>query len=86
MSDYKMKNEIAISITFVLIIFSFFLPIFIHLNQVFAAGKFSIDVKINLKKLTHNDKLKVVASANGENETKYLTGNDLDSNTANRFI
>lgn len=82
MRDYRMKNEIAISISFVLIIFTILSPSFIHLNQVFAAGKFSIDAKINLEKLSHPDKLKVVASANGENETKYLTGNDLDSNTA----
>ena len=41
-----------------------------------------MEAKINLKKLNHPDKLKVVASANGNTETKYLTGNDLDSNTA----
>jgi len=38
--------------------------------------------KLISKKLNQPDKLKIVASANGETETKYLTGNDLDSNTA----
>jgi hypothetical protein len=55
---------------------------FINSNHVFAAGQFSVEAKINLKKLIHPDKLKIVASANGETETKYLAGNDLDSNTA----
>lgn len=60
-------------------IFSFSL---INSNLVFAAGKFSVDAKINLINLNHPDKLKVVVSANGDNLTKYLTGNDLNSNTA----
>ncbi len=55
---------------------------FINSNHVFAAGKFSVEAKINLKNLDHPDKLKVVVSANGDNETKYLTGKDLNSNTA----
>lgn len=58
-----------------------FSPSFIHLNQAFAAAKFSVEAKIDLIKLNHPDTLKVVASANGDNETKYLTGSDLDSNT-----
>jgi hypothetical protein len=44
-----------------------------------AAGKFTIEAKINLKKLSGLDKLKVVASANGENKTKYVAGDDLKS-------
>jgi hypothetical protein len=54
----------------------------VNSNHLFAAEKFSIDAKINLKKLNHPDKLKVVASASGESETKYLVGKDLSSNSA----
>ena len=43
---------------------------------------FPSKAQIDLKKLNHPDKLKFVASANGDNETKYLTGNDLNSNAA----
>lgn len=74
-----MKNQIIISVSFMLMIFTITAPSFIPLNQAFADGKFSVDVKINLDKLNHPDKLKVVASSNGENETKYLTGNNLHS-------
>ena len=55
---------------------------FISSNQAHAAGKFSVEAKINLIKLNHPEKLKVVVSANGDNATKYLTANDLKSNTA----
>ena len=51
-------------------------------SKVFAAGKYTIDAKIDIKKLNNPQKLKVVAFSNGENKTKYLTGNDLKSNTA----
>ncbi len=51
-------------------------------NKVIAAGKFTIEAKINLKKLDNPNKLKVVASANGENQTKYVEGKDLNSETA----
>ena len=54
----------------------------VNSNHVFAAEKFSLDAKINLKKLNHPDKLKVIASANGDSETKYLMGTDLSSNSA----
>lgn len=54
----------------------------VHFNQVTAAGKFTIDAEINLRSLNHSSKLKIVASANGDNETKYLTGDDLSSDTA----
>lgn len=40
------------------------------------------EAKIDLKKLNHPDKLKVVSSANGDNKTTYLTGNELNSNSA----
>jgi hypothetical protein len=51
-------------------------------NRAIAAGKFTIDPKIDLKKLNNPEKLKVVAYSNGENKTKYLISNDLKSNTA----
>jgi hypothetical protein len=51
-------------------------------NRAIAAGKFTIDPKIDLKKLNNPQKLKVVAYSNGENKTKYLISNDLKSNTA----
>jgi hypothetical protein len=85
MRNYKIKNEIFITISFALIIFMILSPSFIHSNQGYADGKFSIEAKINLIKLNHPDKLKVVASANGDNETKYLTANDLNSNTSVMF-
>jgi hypothetical protein len=55
---------------------------FVHSHHIFAAGKFSVDAKIDLKSLSHPEKLKVVASANGETGIKYLTGDDLNSNSA----
>lgn len=43
------------------------------------AEKFTIVARINLKKLDNLQKLKVVASANGNTLVKNETGNDLDS-------
>jgi hypothetical protein len=63
-----------------LVIFSSLVIVFP--NHAIAAGKYTIDPKINIKKLNNPQKLKVVAYSNGENKTKYLTGNDLKSNTA----
>jgi hypothetical protein len=51
-------------------------------NHATAAGKFTINPKINIKKLNNPQKLKVVAYSTGQNKTKYLTGTDLNSNTA----
>jgi hypothetical protein len=51
----------------------------IHSNQATAAGKFTVEAKINLQKLNGGDKLKVVASANGGTQVKNVTGNDLKS-------
>ena len=84
MTYYRTKTKVQISmlsITIVFIIFSFIF-VNIYTNNVFAAGKFSVEAKINLKSLSNPEKLKVVISTNGETETKYLTGNDLNSNTA----
>jgi hypothetical protein len=47
-----------------------------------AAGKFTVEAKINLKKLDNPNKLKVVAFANGDNKTKNVVGKDLQSGTA----
>jgi hypothetical protein len=84
MNKFQIRNKIVFSLQFMLtgfMILSFF--IFNFSNQVVvAAGKFTIEPKINLKQLNNPSKLKVVAYSNGENKTKYLTGNDLNSNTA----
>jgi hypothetical protein len=82
MTSGKIKTKISVSMSFILIIFMILSSSFLHSNKVFAAGKFSVEAKINLKSLDNPDKLKVVAFANGDNGTKYLTGNDLNSNTA----
>ena len=82
MTNLRAKIKLSGSLLFIPIVFMIFSLSFINSNHVSAAGEFSVEAKINLKKLNHPDKLKVVASANGDTETKYLTGNDLDSNTA----
>jgi len=46
-------------------------------SQVAAADEFTIDAKIDLEKFRGADKLKVVASANGDNKTKIIQGEDL---------
>ena len=81
MRNANPKNEILIlaSLLAVSLILS---SSSVYSNYTFAAGKFSVEAKIDLKSLNHPDKLKVVVSTNGENETKYLEGNDLNSNTA----
>lgn len=73
------KKKISISVS-LLAIFLILSSSFVHSNNTFAAGKFSVEAKIDLQSLNNPDKLKVVASANGEIGTKYLTGNDLKSN------
>jgi len=50
-----------------------------HSNQATAAGKFTVEAKINLKKINGSDRLKVVASANGDIQVKNVTGKDLKS-------
>ena len=82
MTNHRTKIKLSGSLLFIPIVFMIFSLSFINSSHVFAAGEFSVEAKINLKKLNHPDKLKVVASDNGDTETKYLTGNDLDSNTA----
>jgi hypothetical protein len=81
MSNGNLKNEILIS-TSLLAISIILSSSFVFPNHIFAAEKFSVEAKIDLKSLNHPDKLKVVASANGETGTKYLTGIDLNRNSA----
>ena len=64
------------------VIFVILSALIVFPNRAIAAGKFTIDAKINLKNINNPQKLKVVAFSNGENKTKYLTGNDLKSNSA----
>jgi hypothetical protein len=67
---------------FVPLVFLIFSLSFLNSNHVFAAEKFSVNAEINLKKLNHPDKLKVVISANGDSETKYLMDKDVNSDIA----
>ncbi|MGE5822656.1 MAG: hypothetical protein ACM31M_08790, partial [Nitrososphaerota archaeon] len=48
-------------------------------SKVAAADEFTIEAKIDLEKFSGSDKLKVVASANGDNKTKIVQGEDLKS-------
>ena len=82
MHKLQLNNKAIFSLSFVFVILVIFSSMIIFPNRVIAAGKYTIDPKINIKKLNNPQKLKVVAYSNGENKTKYLTGNDLKSNTA----
>ena len=59
-------KKITITLSLSLLVFMILMPGFIQINHVFAEEKFSIEAKINPKSLNNPDKLKVVASANGE--------------------
>jgi len=83
MYKLQMNNKVVLSLFTVcvaLVLLSSLVIVFS--NQAIAAGKFSIEAKINLKKFNGSDKLKVVASANGDNKTKNVVGKDLESETA----
>src|SRR5437867_5670184 len=83
MYKFHVNNKVLFSLFLVsvaLVLFSS--SVIVFPNQATAAGKFTIDPKIDLKKLNNPQKLKVVAYSTGQNKTKYLTGNDLNSNTA----
>ena len=83
MYKFQVNNKVLFSLFFVSVAFVLFSSsVIVFPNQAIAAGKFTIVAKINLKKLNNPQKLKVVAYSNEENKTKYLTGNDLNSNTA----
>src|SRR4029078_3463163 len=77
-----MNNKILFSLSFIFVILVIFSSMVVFPNCAFALGKYTIDAKINLKKLNNPQKLKVVAYSNGENKTKYLSGEDLKSNPA----
>src|SRR5688572_9905318 len=78
---YSIKKEISIPL--LLLAMSLILsPVFSQSNHIFAAKSFSVEAKIDLNSLNYPDKLKVVASANGEVDTQYLIGNELNSNRA----
>lgn len=80
MRSGNLKNEILIS-TSLLAISLILSSSFVYHNHIFAAKSFSVEAKIDLHSLNYPGKLKVVASANGETDTKYLIGNDLNSNS-----
>lgn len=83
MYKLQVNNRVLFSLLFfsvALVLFSS--SVIVFPNQAIAAGKFTVVAKINIKKLNNPQKLKVVAYSNSENKTKYLTGNDLKSNTA----
>ena len=82
MYKLQVNNKLLISLFFVSLALVIFSSVIVFPNQAIAAGKYTIDPKINLKKLNNPQKLKIVAYSNGENQTKYLTGNDLKSITA----
>lgn len=75
-------NKLLFSLSFVFIILVIVSSVIVFPNRAIAAGKFTINARINLKDVDNPQKLKVVAFSNGENKTVYLTGNDLKSNTA----
>ncbi len=83
MYKFQVNNKVQFSLFFVSVAFVLFSSsVIVFPNQAIAAGKFTIVAKMNLKKLDNPNRLKVVAYSNGENKTKYLTGNNLNSNTA----
>jgi hypothetical protein len=78
---YSTRKGISIPIS-LLIVTVLMSPVFSQSNHIFAAKSFSVEAKIDLNTLNYPDKLKVVASANGETDIQYLTGNDLNSDRA----
>ena len=83
MFKFQVNNKVLFSLFLISVTFILFSSsVILFPNQAVAAGKFTIDPKINIKNLNNPQKLKVVAYSNGENITEYLTGNDLNSDTA----
>jgi len=78
---YPIRKSILIPIS-ILIVTVLMSPVFGQSNYIFGAKSFSVDAKIDLNGLNYPDKLKVVASANGEIDTKYLSTNELSSDRA----
>jgi hypothetical protein len=84
MNKFNFRNKLVFSLSFIFGVFILLSFLFSNLSHqvVFAAGKYTIDPKIDIRKLNNPQKLKVVATSNGENQTKYLSGNDLESKSA----
>jgi hypothetical protein len=83
MYKFQVNNKVLFSLFIVSVTLALFSSsVIVFPNQAGAAGKFTINPKINIKKLNNPQKLKVVAYSNGENKTKYLIGKNLNSNTA----
>ena len=84
MNKIQMQNMKMLSLSFALagmLILSIFVIASTN-HRVMAAGKFTIEARINLKKLDNSQRLKVVASANGDTQVKNVTGDDLNSKSA----
>jgi hypothetical protein len=77
--NIQINNKMTFFSTISLLIMILSFTIIIAHNQVMAASKFTIEAKVNLKKLNNPSKLKVVASANGDTQVKIVEGEDLDS-------
>ena len=82
MDNQRTESKVSGLPLFIPLAFMIFSLSFLTSNHVLAAETFSVNAKINLKELNHPDKLKVVISANGDTETKYLMGKDVNSDTA----
>jgi len=55
MTNHRTKIKLSGSLLFIPIVFMIFSLSFINSSHVFAAGEFSVEAKINLKKLNHPD-------------------------------
>jgi len=67
--QFKLNNRALLSLFFVFLTLVILSTMIVFPNRALAAGKFTIDAKINLKNLNNPQKLKVVAFSNGENKT-----------------
>ena len=82
MDNQRTESKVSGLPLFIPLAFMIFSLSFLTSNHVLAAETFSVDAKIDLKELNNPDKLKVAISANGDTETKYLMGKDVNSDTA----
>jgi len=64
--QFKLNNRALLSLFFVFLTLVILSTMIVFPNRALAAGKFTIDAKINLKNLNNPQKLKVVAFSNGE--------------------
>ena len=64
----QVNNKVMFSLFFVFVILVIFSSMIVFPNRAIAAGKYTINAKINLKDLNNPQKLKVVAYSNGENK------------------